>query len=143
MVYVIDLSIVELKQACVNKRDPYTHPLDRTNAVGASRPHYSGVMMGAMASQIISLAIVYSTVYSKKASKLRVLAFCAGNSPVPGEFPAQMASNVKNVSILWRHHATRNHFTNIYWLQSQHGLVITFIKCGVGLLNIFSRTPTV
>ena len=27
-----------------------------------------------------------------------------GNSPVTGEFPAQMASNAENVSIWWRHH---------------------------------------
>ena len=30
---------------------------------------------------------------------------CAGNSPVTGEFPPQMASNADNVSIWWRHHA--------------------------------------
>ena len=42
---------------------------------------------------------------SKKTSKLRVTRLCAGNSPVTGEFPAQMASNAENVSIWWRHHA--------------------------------------
>ena len=41
---------------------------------------------------------------SKKTSKLRVTGLCAGNSRVPGEFPAQMASNAENVSIWWRHH---------------------------------------
>ena len=41
---------------------------------------------------------------SKKTSKLRVTGLCAGNSPVTGEFPAKMASNVENVSIWWRHH---------------------------------------
>ena len=41
---------------------------------------------------------------SKKTSKLRVAGFCAGNSPVTGEFPAQMASNAENASIWWRHH---------------------------------------
>ena len=46
---------------------------------------------------------------SKKTSKLRVTGFCAGNSPVTGEFPAQMASNAENVSIWWRHHG--------YWYQ--------------------------
>ena len=40
---------------------------------------------------------------SKKTSKLRVTGLCAGNSPVTGEFPAQMASNAENVSIWWRH----------------------------------------
>ena len=41
---------------------------------------------------------------SKKTSKLRVTGLCVGNSPVTGEFPAQMASNVENISIWWRHH---------------------------------------
>ena len=41
---------------------------------------------------------------SKKTPKLRVTGLCAGNSPVTGEFPAQMASNAENVSIWWRHH---------------------------------------
>ena len=66
--------------------------------------------MSAMASQIITLTIVYSPVCSrrgsKKTSKLRVTGLGAGNSPVTGEFPAQRASNAENVSIWWRHHAT-------------------------------------
>ena len=65
--------------------------------------------MGTIASQITSLTIVYSAVYSgadkKKTSKLRVTGLCAGNSLVTGKFPAQMAHNAKNVSIWWRHHA--------------------------------------
>ena len=65
--------------------------------------------MNMIASQITSLTIVYSTVYSrrksKKASKLRVTGLCVGNSPETGEFPAQRASNAENVSIWWRHHA--------------------------------------
>ena len=40
---------------------------------------------------------------SKKTSKLRVTGLCVGNSPRPGEFPTQMASNAENVSIGWRH----------------------------------------
>ena len=40
----------------------------------------------------------------KKKSKLRITGFCEGNSPVTGEFPAQMASNAESVSIWWRHH---------------------------------------
>ena len=39
----------------------------------------------------------------KKAPKLSVTGFCAGNSPVTGEFPAQRASNAENISIWWRH----------------------------------------
>ena len=41
---------------------------------------------------------------SKKTSKLRVTGLCAGNSPVTGEFLAQMASNAENISIWWSHH---------------------------------------
>ena len=63
--------------------------------------------MGTIASQITSLTIVYSTLYSdgsKKISKLHVTGLCAENSPGTGELPAQMASNAENVSIWWRHH---------------------------------------
>ena len=60
--------------------------------------------MGTMASQITSLTIVYSTVYSgadqRKHQSTAPLAFVLGT----GEFPAQMASNTENVSIWWRHH---------------------------------------
>ena len=41
---------------------------------------------------------------SKKTTKLRVTGLCEGNSPVTGEFSSQRASNVENISILWRHH---------------------------------------
>ena len=69
--------------------------------------HYSDVITSAMASQITTLTIVYSTVCSgadKKTSKLRVTGLCEGNSPMTGEFPAQRASNAEIFSILWRYH---------------------------------------
>ena len=50
---------------------------------------------------------------SKKTSKLRVTVFCAGNSPVTGEFPAQRASNAENISIWWRHHVTFRFFIHL------------------------------
>ena len=63
--------------------------------------HYDDVIMRAMVPQITSLTIVYPTVYSgadeRKHQSSASLAF------VCGEFPAQMASNAKNVSIWWRH----------------------------------------
>ena len=65
--------------------------------------------MGAMASQITSLTIVYSTVYlvahQIKHQRPHVTGLCAGNSPVTGEFPAKMATNMEKVSIWWRNHA--------------------------------------
>ena len=83
--------------------------------------HYNDVIMSAMAFQITSLTINYSTVYStrrsKKTSKLRVTGLCEGNSPVTGWFPSQSASNAENVSIGWGHHerqrAIRN-YTRMY-----------------------------
>ena len=55
--------------------------------------------MGAMASQITSLTIVYADQRKHKSSAS--LAFVRW---IPGEFPAQMASYAENVSIWWRHH---------------------------------------
>ena len=56
--------------------------------------------MGAMASPITSVTIVYSTVYSgadKKTSKLCVTGLRARNLPVTGDFPAQRASNAEKI----------------------------------------------
>ena len=47
--------------------------------------------MGAKATQITTLTIVYSTVYS-------------GTDQGTGEFHTQRVSNAENVSIWWRHH---------------------------------------
>ena len=54
---------------------------------------------------------------SKKTSKLRITGLCAGNSPLTGEFPAQMASNVENVSIWWRHHDNLIYRDTYIWGQ--------------------------
>ena len=67
--------------------------------------------MGAMASQITSLTIVYSTVYS--GADLRKQQSSASLAFVTGEFPAQIASSAKNVSIWWRQHETGEyHYVN-------------------------------
>ena len=52
---------------------------------------------------------------SKKTSKLRVTGLCAGKSLATGEFPAQMASNVENVSIWWCHHAIKIYQCKTHW----------------------------
>ena len=69
---------------------------------------------------------------SKKTSKLRVTGLCAGNSPVAGEFPAQMASNAENVSIWWRHH-----------VHSCTSLLLAFINLGIHthVLTSFTISP--
>ena len=65
--------------------------------------YYSDVIMIVMASQIHGVPIVSLTVFfrckSKKTPKLCVIDLCEGNSPVPGEFPSQRASNAENISI--------------------------------------------
>ena len=70
--------------------------------------HYDDVIMSTIASQITSLTIVYSTIYSgadqSKHQSSASLAFVWGIHRA-GEFPAQMASNAENVPIWWRHHA--------------------------------------
>ena len=59
--------------------------------------------MGVIASQIISLTIVYSIVYSdadqRKHQSSASLAFVRGIHPGTGEFLTQMASYAENVSI--------------------------------------------
>ena len=63
--------------------------------------------MGAIPSQITSLTIVYSTVYSdadqKNIKAQRHWPLC-GEFTGTGEFPAQKASYAENDSIWWRHH---------------------------------------
>ena len=82
--------------------------------------HYNDVIMAAIASQITSLTIVFSTVYSdadqRKHQSSASLAFVQGIPGKTGEFPTQMASKGENVSIWWRHHVV-GHTT---FLTSQH-----------------------
>ena len=63
--------------------------------------HYDDVVMGMVPSQIASLTIVYSTVYSgadqRKHQTSVSPAFVRGIHRFPG-------SNAENVSIWWRHH---------------------------------------
>ena len=70
--------------------------------------HYIDVIMTTMASQITSLMVVYSTVYSdadqRKCQSSASLAFVWGEFTWTGEFPAQRASYAENVSIWWCHH---------------------------------------
>ena len=75
-----------------------------------SQYHHSDAITSVMASQITSLTIVYSSVYSdadqRKHQSSASLACCEGYSPLTGEFPAQRASNPENVSIWWHLHDT-------------------------------------
>ena len=73
---------------------------------------HNDAIMSIMASQITSVSIVCSTIGTapdqRKYQSSASLNFCAGNSPVTGDFPAQKASNAKNASIWWCHHDDGN-----------------------------------
>ena len=65
--------------------------------------------MGAITSQITSLAIVFSTVYSDTAKRKH-------------QSSASLASNTENVSIWWRHHVTANSWWAL-WSRWAYGWV--------------------
>ena len=71
-------------------------------------PHYTDVIMGAIASQFTSLAIVYSTIYSdadqRKHQSSQSLAFVWGIHRGPVNSPYKWPVTRKNVFIWWRHH---------------------------------------
>ena len=78
--------------------------------------------MGTKASQITSLTIVYSTVYSdadqRKHQSSASLSFVCGE--FTGEFLAQMASNAENVSIWWRDHVVMHYVSYIHNICLKH-----------------------
>ena len=117
---------------------------------------YNDVTMSAMASQITSLIIVYSTVYSgadqRKHQSSASLAFVRGILRWPVNSPAHKASNAKNVSIWWRHHGyhTEPYFTNRdhwrlgyeYWITSKYNQEIPSV-CHTSILQLrFNKTFT-
>ena len=86
--------------------------------------HYCDVIIGAVASQITSLTIVYSTVYSdadqRKQQRSAALAFVRGSHRGPVNSPNRWPVTRKNVSIWWRHNGlhTMHYSNNIrgFWL---------------------------
>ena len=74
--------------------------------------HYNDVIMGAMASQITSLTIVYSTVYSdadqRKHQSSASLAFVQGIHRGLVNSPHKWPVTRKNVSIWWRYQGVIN-----------------------------------
>ena len=69
--------------------------------------HYIDVIMTTVASQITSLTVVYSTVYSDTDKKnIKAPRHCplCGEFTETGEFPAQRASYAEKISVWWRHH---------------------------------------
>ena len=114
--------------------------------------HYRGVIMGAMATQIISLTIVYSTVYSD-ADQRTIKA--PRHWPLCKEFTgkrwiqvlAHRASNAENVSIWWRHDAMASRFTSpeenpdrrsiLFAIDYCHSNSMEFICCNKYCIDVF------
>ena len=75
--------------------------------------------MTMMASQMTSLTVVYSTVYSdadqRKHQSSTSLAFVWGFTRT-GEFPAQRASYVENVSMWLTHHENCKFWCKLHWI---------------------------
>ena len=69
----------------------------------------------------------------RRRSTLRVTGLCAGNSPVVGEFPAQMASNTEHVYIWWRHHANTDMKRNTTKKPSKSAYMVhnEYTKCTI------------
>ena len=108
-----------------------------------SPSHYNDVIMGAIASQITSLTIVYSIQTQIKENTKAPRHWPLGNSPGTGEFPAQMASYAENVSIWWRHHGSEamliqvippNAVTRDDWVDS-----IIYIPAGTRIGGLVTR----
>ena len=82
--------------------------------------HYDDVTMSAMASQITSLAIVYSAVYSDPDQRIHQssasLAFVQGIHR-DRWIPRTMVSNAENVSIWWCHHVVSFAYVRITWFE--------------------------
>ena len=92
--------------------------------------HYGDVLTSMMASQINSLAIVYSTVCSggdqRKHQTPRHWPLC-GEFTSGRRIPHQRANNTENVSICWRHHVVTS--PNVMFILTQMGRRIPRISC--------------
>ena len=93
---------------------------------------YSDATMGAIASQITSLTIVYSIVYSDADQREYQ------SSAVAGEFTAQMTSNAGNVPIWWRHHVSMEcNYSNMSSLKWQFSKAALEIRILLLCLTVF------
>ena len=105
--------------------------------------------MGAIASQITSLTMVYSTVYSDPDQNLRATGLCAGNSPGTGEFPAQMASNAEKCFHLMTSSCKMHRLFSlaktliVHGLKTGHAVQCTFDVLPSRFIKKANQTPMV
>ena len=89
-----------------------------------SRLNYNDLIMRAMASQIISLTVVYQTQIKENIKAPRHWPL-RGEFTGTGEFPAQRASNAESVSIWWRHEWNYNVVTAPEWNMTRVSFHVT------------------
>ena len=109
----------------LNKKDPKGPEMTATGARDdvSIWLHYNDVIMTTIASQITSLTVVYSRVYTdadqRNIKAPRHWPLCGEFTGV-GEFPAQRASYAENVSIWWRHHEWDRSWMLAHFSTSPH-----------------------
>ena len=105
--------------------------------------------MGTIASQITSLTIVYSTVYSdagqRKYQSSASLAVVRGIHRGPMNSPHKMASNAENASIGWRYHddirsqdAGRNVVKNVNIAIGEMGNALLLVRLLSKFYDVFT-----
>ena len=97
-------------------------------------PHYSGVIVSAMVSQITVISIVYLTVFSgvvqKKYQSSASVAVVRGN-------PRTEPVTRKKVSIWWRHHVVTSLKTHVFRLSMlDNARVMSAMSAHVGPMNL-------
>ena len=89
--------------------------------------HYSGVILGAMASRITH---IYSTVCSGTDQRIHqsyATGLSEGNLPVIGEFPSQRASNAECFSIWWGHHVVQERNITSWYSHQTHSVWLSML----------------
>ena len=125
---------------CILKRVGRYFRWTNRYCTGSGSYHYDDVIMTAMASQITSLTIVYSTVYSdadqRKHQSSASLAFVRGIHR-DRWIPAQRARYAENVSIWWRHHVgTTLLHVSVHSIEKPHARRRTdFADCCISLMG--------
>ena len=106
---------------------------------------------GAIASQITSLTIDYSTIQTQIKENIRAPRHwpLCGEFTGTGEFPAQRASYAENVSIWWRHHVFGNDCVirpcvihDLFMKMSWHEDVVRIIAPLWGKISVDGRFPS-
>ena len=126
----MSVNFEDIMETAENMLRTVTHNVHLTSLI-----HYNDVIMGTMASQIPSLTIVYSTVIQAQIKEnIKAPRHWPLCREFTGEFPAQMASNVENVSIGWRHHVDIMYHT---WLSGVfHAIMINHVT-----QHLCNKTP--